>query len=539
MRARPVAAVVLFALALFLIGLGRAGLSEPDEPYYAVPALEMVGAGSWGMPLLHGRPWFDKPILFYWVVGSAFRLFGASEWAARIGSALAGTAGVACVYVLAERLTRRRDAALCAAVVVATSLEYALLARAAVTDMTFTLLLCLGMLALVRVLEGGGDRPAFAAGVAFGLATLTKGPVGILVPVLTILLHAFLSRRGDLLRPRCILSGSAGLLASAGPWYAYAAARYPELLWRTFIEGGNLGRFLHAEHASPLLYYAAVVPLGLLPWSGALPAALLRASGRRARERERGESARPGLLFALSWFLVVVGLFTLSASRLPSYVLPAFPPVAVLLGGYWAAVFEPREDDVPARGRRESALLGLAVAAAAALLLLHVAGRPDLAPARPAALLVAILLVSGPAYGALRVRRGRLKPFILTQAAAASAVILALVLAASPHLEGADSSRPLVRALQRDHLQAKVAGAFHVDDLGLDFYLNRPVPTVSDRSTLNRIVTENPGGVWIVQTGDLPSLSRDPGLILSIVFQGPRRSAVRLAGASWADRKTR
>src|SRR5262245_45122584 len=96
-------ALIVLGAPLFFVGMGRVALIDPDEPYYAVPALEMLHAGSWRVALLHGQPWFDKPILFYWIVLGGFRVLGTTELAARIGSGLAALAGVLAMFFFARR----------------------------------------------------------------------------------------------------------------------------------------------------------------------------------------------------------------------------------------------------------------------------------------------------------------------------------------------------------------------------------------------------------------------------------------------------
>src|SRR2546427_6476922 len=98
--------LLLLSLPLYLVRLGRTGLSEPDEPYYAIPAQEMMTTGTYDVPLFHGQPWFDKPILFYWIVMTSFLLFGVSEASARIGSVLAAAGGLLAVFALGRRVCR-------------------------------------------------------------------------------------------------------------------------------------------------------------------------------------------------------------------------------------------------------------------------------------------------------------------------------------------------------------------------------------------------------------------------------------------------
>src|SRR5881628_3755409 len=123
--------ILILSLPLYLVHLGRTGLSDPDEPFYAVPAHEMMDSGTYDVPVFHGRPWFDKPILFYWIVMTAFLLFGVSEASARIGSVLAAAGGLLAVFALGRRVCRHPMGPLGAAIVLATSFEYVILARAA------------------------------------------------------------------------------------------------------------------------------------------------------------------------------------------------------------------------------------------------------------------------------------------------------------------------------------------------------------------------------------------------------------------------
>src|SRR5207245_10782969 len=135
--------------------LGPVALLGPHEPHYAVPAREMLRTGSWQVPIFHGEPWFDKPILFYWMILGAYRLFGVSELSARIGSALMGVATIVLVYLFGRRGSLGERAAFAAALILATNVEVPLMARTAVTDMTLTATLTLGMLAVARYPRAG------------------------------------------------------------------------------------------------------------------------------------------------------------------------------------------------------------------------------------------------------------------------------------------------------------------------------------------------------------------------------------------------
>lgn len=525
--------LLLLAIPLFFVGLGAAGLSDPDEPYYAVPALEMLRSGIWQVTIFRGQPWFDKPILFYWMVLAAFKVLGVSELAARLGSALAGAAGVLAVLALGRRPGWGAGTGMASAVILATSLEYALMARSAVTDMTLTFFLTAGMLAMARYLEGGATRAAGLAGAAFGLAALTKGPVGFLLPGTALVAYAILARRSDLVRPRALAAAALGAAVAAGPWYAYMAFRHRDLLVGTFLGEGNLGRFMTPEHPAFPLYYAAVLAGGLLPWSGAMPAALLRAGRASLRAAERGPGLPPGPLFALSWFAAVIAIFSLSASKLPSYVLPAFPPAALLVGEYWARALTDRPSGAIGRGPRLSAWIGVALAAAGAAGLLAVSRRAAWSTALPGLAAAGAMLLAAAVAARASVLRGRLDALLASGATGAVGAVLLLVLLVTPRLEPYHSIRPLVRALERGgHGPERVVGAFHVSDVSLDFYLERNVPNVTDRADLARRASAVPEGIWIVRTRDLERLERDPDLYAVPVERGPYRSAVRFAGST-------
>jgi 4-amino-4-deoxy-L-arabinose transferase-like glycosyltransferase len=263
--------IVALAIPLFFVKLGAGALVDPDEPYYAVPALEMLKSNTWAVPLFRGQPWFDKPVLFYWMVLAAFKTFGVSEWAARLGSALAGLGGALAVGTLAPAGWRRNGAHVMAAVVLATSLEYAMLSRSAVTDMTLTLFLTLGFLAVARHLETRSVPFAIAAGAAFGLATLTKGPVGAIIPAIAVFGYGLVTRRRELWAPRAFAAALTGFAATAIPWYAYMVVAHRDLVLKVFLGEENLGRFVNPEHRQFPLFYVAVLAAGLLPWSAALP----------------------------------------------------------------------------------------------------------------------------------------------------------------------------------------------------------------------------------------------------------------------------
>jgi 4-amino-4-deoxy-L-arabinose transferase-like glycosyltransferase len=528
----PAAAIgllVALAIPLFFVKLGAAALVDPDEPYYAVPALEMLKSGTWAVTVFHGQPWFDKPILFYWAVLAAFKTFGATEWAARVASALCGLGGAIAVATLAPRAWRARGAHVLAAVVLATSLEYAFLSRAAVTDMMLTFFLTIGFLATARWLESERIAWAVAAGAAFGLATLTKGPVGVLVPAIGLAGYGLAMRRRELLSPKPVMAAVAGFVVTAVPWYAYMLVAHRDLVLKVFLGEENLGRFVNPEHRQFPGFYLVVLALGLLPWSAALPAGLLRA-WRAMRRREEGEGTSPGLVYAGFWFAAVLGLFSLSASKLLTYVLPAFPPAAFLIAAYWSEALAARPADTRLPGgARAAAWAGGAMAALAGVGLVVVARQPKFSDVGPAVYPIAAVIVVAAVLAAVAAWRGQLVRFAAAQAGVTVVIVLTFVTIAWPRLEEVESTKSLIARLRADGLADHVVAAYRVPDVSLDFYLGRTLPRETDEAKLAARVAESPGALWVLRAEEVDGLAARQGFQVERVDVRSRRWVVRLA----------
>jgi len=329
--------VVLLVLSgsLFFFRLGTPGLFDADEPAYAQAAREMLDSGDWITPHFNGRPRFDKPILFYWLISLSYRLFGVTEFAVRFWSALAG---VALVLLIAWTARRRfgPPADLWAGLALTTNLLTALLARAAVTDMLLTLFVTVAILAGLEALEGSrtAGRWARLGWAAMAFAVLVKGPVGLLVPGLALGgLLLFTSERRRALARLVPWDGPVLFAALILPWYGLVLAANGWSFVEGFLIKHHITRYtgIVSSHAGPIWFYVPVLLIGFFPWSGFLPAALWRV-GRMAR---RGQAADPGerlLVASACWMLGVFVFFSFAGTKLPSYLFPAFPALALLVG---------------------------------------------------------------------------------------------------------------------------------------------------------------------------------------------------------------
>jgi 4-amino-4-deoxy-L-arabinose transferase-like glycosyltransferase len=310
-------------------------LFEPDEGRYAEIPREMLMRGEWVVPYLHGEPYLDKPPLLYWLVMGAYRLLGVHDWAARLIPALAVHAGVLLTYLLGRRTVGER-AAFWSALALALAPGFLSMGRLLIMDGILATLVLLALLAAFEAVRAERLRWGWwtIAALACGLGVLTKGPVALVLVLPPLWLQRKLTSKG--IRPG--LAGWAGfaalVLAVILPWYVAVCARTPDFA-RHFLWEHNVVRFLMPfDHQRPIWFYGPVLLVGLLPAS-----LLLIPFGRfllsqhpestRARSRELGF-----WLLAGGWCLL---FFSLSGCKLPTYILPAFPPLCLALGGYVAA----------------------------------------------------------------------------------------------------------------------------------------------------------------------------------------------------------
>jgi 4-amino-4-deoxy-L-arabinose transferase-like glycosyltransferase len=320
---------------LFFFRLGTPGLFDADEPAYAQAAREMLETGDWVTPHFNGRPRFDKPILFYWLITLSYRLFGVTEFAVRAWSALAGVLLVVLVAWAARR-TFGPPADLWAGLVLTTNILTPLLARAAVTDMLLTLFVTTAILAGLEALEGSRSPNWWAMlfWTAMGLAVLVKGPVGLLIPMLALGgLLLFLQDRGRALARLVPWEGPALFVVLTLPWYGLVFGANGWAFVEGFIIKHHITRYsgVVSSHAGPIWFYLPVLLIGFFPWSGFLPSALWLA-GKSARLREGRNPADRLLIACTCWVIGVLVFFSLAGTKLPSYVFPVFPALALLVG---------------------------------------------------------------------------------------------------------------------------------------------------------------------------------------------------------------
>jgi 4-amino-4-deoxy-L-arabinose transferase-like glycosyltransferase len=326
--------VVSLAALLYGLSAHEIALLEPDEGRYAELGREMVESGDWLTPRLNYVKYLEKPPLVYWATGLSFLAFGLSELSARLPVVLSALVTLALTGWLARRLYGE-SAALLAVALLAVSPLFGILAVVLTLDMPLTAFMTAAMCAAWGALAASGpDAPAYDASArrwvrvtyaATALAILVKGPVAAVL--LGAIVFVFAVAQGGVRGLRAWLDWRAFALAAliALPWFMLVGLRNPEF-FHFFVVDQHLTRYTSTrEHGEPLWFFLPVLPVALAPWALVLlfdPGALRRAWDPR--------SWAPGTRFCALWAAVIVVFFSLSASKLLTYVLPAMPPLAIL-----------------------------------------------------------------------------------------------------------------------------------------------------------------------------------------------------------------
>jgi 4-amino-4-deoxy-L-arabinose transferase-like glycosyltransferase len=309
-------------------------LFEPDEGRYAEIPREMLARGEWIVPYLQGQPYLDKPPLLYWLVMGSYRLLGVHDWSARLVPALAIHLCILLTYLLGCRVVGERSA-FWGAMLLSIAPGFISVGRLLVLDGLLALWITLALLAAWESMRGERLRWTWwllsAAACALGL--LTKGPVALVLFAVPLLAYFLLSPPACRPGRAALLGFTIVALAIALPWYVAVCIRLPAFAGY-FLWTHNVIRFLSPfDHQQPIWFYAPIL------FAGLLPASLIGKSWLRflfSADPECASRRFPGLGFLLLAGLWCLLFFTLSGCKLPTYILPAFPPLCLALG-YFAA----------------------------------------------------------------------------------------------------------------------------------------------------------------------------------------------------------
>lgn len=464
-----------FCAFLFFFGLNSFGLIGADEPRYAQIAREMLGRHDWVTPVLGGKPWLEKPVLYYWEAMISYRILGVSDWAARIPSALDATLMVLAVFFFLRGF--RRGFELDGALMTASAAGVIGFARAASPDMPLSAAFTIGLLAWYAWYE---RRSKVFLATFYGFAalgTLAKGPVAAFLAAVVIIIFAAAVRDLAAVWRTLWLPGILLFCALTLPWYVAVQLRNPEF-FRTFILEHNLARFgtnLY-HHQQPFWYYAPVALLGLLPWSAFVAEALLECIRLWWADRRQVPPEQKLDVFLIVWLLVPILFFSLSQSKLPGYIVPALPAGTILLAEYLRRHVTEQIKPPLAIIALHSTLAVLPLILAITLPYILVGHRFVWSPLTPVAILIAVLLAAGmiaTLAGNLGVRMLRfvtLVPVVLT--------VAAIIRIGGPTLDERLTARPLAREIAVVEAGYLPAAVYHVPreiEYGLAFYRNQRI----------------------------------------------------------------
>jgi 4-amino-4-deoxy-L-arabinose transferase-like glycosyltransferase len=513
--------IVLFAVTGFLLLYGlvpvfggdQLGLVGADEPRYAQIAREMLTAHSEAChavnakmvprslraedirnsfhciaagtvtPILYGKPWLEKPALYYWRAMSFFKEFGVSDWSARLPSSSATLALVVLIFLHMRRF--RPGGHLDAALITVSCVAIVSFARGASTDMQLAAPFCIGMLGWYAWYETGKKFWLFDLYFFGAAATLAKGPVAPFLALSIILLFAGLRREWSLLRRTIWWPGVTLFLVMVLPWYIAVQKRNPTF-YRFFLLEQNLERFAtnRYQHHQPFFFYIVVLLIGLMPWTIITLRALVdsievsiaewkvRHNPRRYLGHTRAGDAFPE--FLVLWALFPIVFFSFSGSKLPGYILPSIPPLTILAADYLNRI---RREGLPKWLLWSHAALCAIMVFVLVLAPQHMLYE-TLVPSMPwlLAAAAAALVLGGIVF--LIIRRWGISQVCNATLIPVLATLVFLLGFHGKELDVNYSARPLAREIQRVAPDAKLIATNSIKrdmDYGLAFYRNQPM----------------------------------------------------------------
>jgi len=320
-------ALILLCAALLFANLGAAALFEPDEGRNAEKAREILLLHDWVTPHENFLAVLDKPMPYYWLVAASYKLFGVSEWTARLPSALAGAGCVVLVFLFARRFFGLWPA-LWSSLILVSSLEFYLFSRIVIFDMTLTFFMTLSLFCFFAALheEDRWRRRSIFFFMYFGLAaaTLVKGPIGVVLPGLVALAYLTIARKLSWLRRLDLPLGIVLFFAIVAPWYVLVEISNPGYS-RYFLWEENFIRYLtpHFNRTQGWYYFFYVLAVGFFPWTICVPEVIKQAWRKRDDDT---------VLLVSLWVVLPFIFFSFSSAKLPHYILPIYPPLAILSG---------------------------------------------------------------------------------------------------------------------------------------------------------------------------------------------------------------
>jgi 4-amino-4-deoxy-L-arabinose transferase-like glycosyltransferase len=464
-----------------LCGLGGPSLWDIDEGNNSEASWEMLDSSNWIVPTFNYHIRYDKPVLLYWLQAGAYTVCGVNESAARLPSAVAALFSLLAAYEIGRGLFGKA-VGLVAGVVLGSSVAFCASARFANPDALLNLFTMLALWGFWKDHSGGGLRWSLLTGISCGLGVLAKGAVGLVLPAAVAILFLLWQRQWQQLFHRRALVIALAAVAVAAPWYVMVGLETKGQWLHEFWMRHHVQRLTTPleNHRGPIFYYLLVLFAGLAPWSIFLgPTAWL---AWRSARRDAAAGTRPAVKFLLSWFAVYFVFFSLASTKLPNYILPLYPAVAVLTGRFLDS-WRRGELRLPGWIERTSlvclALLGVGVTVgllvAAGVLPLGIPPHRWVSGLQVCAIL-GLVWTAAAAAAAWRLAHGCRGQVVAIVAVVAAGVVAAGAAWGAVVVDRSKAPRALAAALPGDQLQRDIRiGAFGYFQPSLVFYCRREV----------------------------------------------------------------
>jgi 4-amino-4-deoxy-L-arabinose transferase-like glycosyltransferase len=473
-----------FSGFLFFYGLGAFGLLGADEPRYAQVAREMLERSDWVTPTLQGKPWLEKPVLYYWQGMLSFRFAGVTDLAARLPGAFDAALLVAIIYLFLRRF--RPGSELDGSLITASCAGVIGFAHAAATDMPLAATFSVALLAWYGWYESRQRGYLAAFYIFLALGTLAKGPVAPALSAVILFVFIVAKRDWRAIRRTLWIPGVAIYFAVMLPWYIAVQLRNSEF-FRVFILEHNLARFSQDlyHHRQPFWFYVPVFLLATMPWTIIFCLAVVKnihliwASASIENEnRDKDTFSDPQNswpLFLLIWMLVPILFFSASQSKLPGYILPALPAATLLVADYL--------DARRTAGRKFSLLLAAVHGLLCGLLVFGAMSAASIAMSHRLSWTIgtyehaAVGLVFAIGVAAATISSAGLRLLSRITAFVVVVSLFFVIRFAGPAIDATQSARPIAEGIQSFSHEAVPIAIYHVNRVqqyGLEFYLNRP-----------------------------------------------------------------
>jgi len=545
--------LVALCLIVFFINLGGPKLWDRDEPRNAGCAIEMIEAADWVVPRFNDELRTHKPVLLYWLMITAYSVFGVSEFSARFFSAVMGMMTVLLTYDMGRRLFGA-TAGLWAGICLATTLMFTVASRAATPDAPLIFFVALGLWTYVFFSFREGDEAestepnyyptqwwqvALLYG-ALGLAVLSKGPVGLVLPTAIIGMFLLIMRLPpapptttwwqwgvSLVRPffpihflktvwfmRPVLAIVA-CLGVALPWYIWVAAR--DFRWiEGFFLDHNLNRAVTSfeGHSGPPIYYLLAICVGFFPWSVFFTPMLWD-----LRQQLRTDTkTRAALIFCCCWVAVWMGAFSIAQTKLPSYITPLYPGLALITGLFVTRVIEKRTE-LSARWLDLSFGLTTVVGVMLVIALALLAGQ--FLPGEELVALVGLLLVVGGGLAWWRKSQQNYQQAFRVFAVTSMLFVVGLFAVVAQRVSDQQEISQLLTEIQATEPDARLC-SFGVSEASWVFYARQPVKFIpEDPADLQAEFAGSPNTVVLTTPEKLATLPPELRSQLSEVAQAP------------------